>query len=402
MPIRPLRFPAGARSARSALRGFTVVELMVAMVAGLLIILALVSMWISVSRSNSEMNRANRLIENGRFALQILADDVIHAGFWGGFVPRFDDLSVDTAPGDEPSVTPDPCTAPTNWLDVANVDLKNSLIGMPLQTYHVPQPVPTPTVPVCSAVVTAPKARTDVLIVRHAETCVAGAADCSPDTTGGTNADVFFQPSRCNTEITGGTTHVFGTSTFTLTNRDCSTVAEKRRYVSNLYYVRNYANTVGDNIPTLMRSDFGVVAGQPRQRAAQALVEGIEGFRVELGIDSLSDTGAAVDNAAAIDWADASIRKSPTNRGDGMPDGSYVHCAAAGTSPCEAATLANVVSARIYVLVRGEQQGSDYTDTKTYTLGSQTLGPFNDRYKRHVFATTVRLQNVSSRRETPP
>ncbi len=42
-----------------------------------------------------------------------------------------------------------------------------------------------------------------------------------------------------------------------------------------------------------------------------------------------------------------------------------------------------------------------YTDTRTYQLGGATLGPFNDRFQRKVFSTTVRLANVSGRRETP-
>jgi type IV pilus assembly protein PilW len=34
-------------------------------------------------------------------------------------------------------------------------------------------------------------------------------------------------------------------------------------------------------------------------------------------------------------------------------------------------------------------------------LGTAALGPFNDHYKRHVFSTSVRLTNISGRRETP-
>jgi type IV pilus assembly protein PilW len=61
----------------------------------------------------------------------------------------------------------------------------------------------------------------------------------------------------------------------------------------------------------------------------------------------------------------------------------------------------NTVAVRIFVLVRSENKTPGYVDTKTYTLGSTTMGPFNDGYKRHLFTQTVRLTNVSSRRETP-
>ena len=62
----------------------------------------------------------------------------------------------------------------------------------------------------------------------------------------------------------------------------------------------------------------------------------------------------------------------------------------------------NVTSVRIYVLARSRERSPNYTDSKTYTLGSAgNVGPFNDNFKRHVFTTTVRLTNISGRRITP-
>ena len=69
---------------------------------------------------------------------------------------------------------------------------------------------------------------------------------------------------------------------------------------------------------------------------------------------------------------------------------------------CTVDELMNVTSARIYVLARSREASPNYTDTKTYTLGSAgDVGPFNDNFKRHVFTTTVRLTNVAGRRVTP-
>ena len=80
-----MRLPAwGARRSQS---GFTLVELMISMVLGLFIVLALLTLLINVNRNNSEMTKSNRMIENGRFTLQLLEADLSHAGFWGGFVP---------------------------------------------------------------------------------------------------------------------------------------------------------------------------------------------------------------------------------------------------------------------------------------------------------------------------
>ena len=67
------------------------VEIMVSLTIGLVIIAALVALFVGTSRNNRQMATANSMIENGRFAIQLLEEDVIHAGYWGQFVPEFDD-----------------------------------------------------------------------------------------------------------------------------------------------------------------------------------------------------------------------------------------------------------------------------------------------------------------------
>ena len=100
----------------------------------------------------------------------------------------------------------------------------------------------------------------------------------------------------------------------------------------------------------------------------------------------------------AVNWADPLDRTIPTNRGDGVPDGDYIRC----SPDCARCELMNVTSAKIYVLARSREASPNYTDTKTYTLGSAgAVGPFNDNFKRHVFTTTVRLPNISGRRMSP-
>jgi type IV pilus assembly protein PilW len=280
-----------------------------------------------------------------------------------------------------------------------------NVMGIPVQAYEIPAVVPSPTVPVCASVVVNPQPTTDVLVVRHVDTCIAGV---DPGCTTLQPADVAFQVNRCVTLSTppySSPTFALGTTaTLAATpiqQKDCATPAPAYKYVSNLYYVRNYSVTPGDGIPTLMRSQFrnGV------HQTPDAMIEGVEGFRVELGLDTVSDSGGAVTSTVPIIWADPANLKSPTNRGDGYPD-SYVHCTAA--APCTANQLMNAVSAKLYVLVRSENQTAGYTDTKSYCLASSCptaadkLGPYNDHYKRHLFTQTVRLTNVSARRETPP
>lgn len=392
-------------------RGFSLVELMVALALGLLIMTALTGLFVNTSRTNQEMARTNSQMENARFALALLKDDLIHGGYWGGFVPAFDDLTNQStsAPTDTPTIVPDPCLAYASWASTAGH--VNALIGIPVQT-HIPSTQ-------CTGVISNQQSSTDVLVVRHAATCsliwngtgfVAESANCPADVTGA----AYFQPGRCTSDASPYVLGRAGTDTFGMQRRQCdSQRAPRMRVVNNIYYIRNFSVTAGDGIPTLVRSELGVASSAPSQVAAQALVEGIQGFRVELGVDSLSETNAAVNYSAAIDWQPAGQWTTATNRGDGAPDGTppFVHCPTTTRFACTtntsatAAALANVVAVRIWVLARADQATPGYTDRKTYTLGSegggQTLGPFNDGFKRRVFATTVRLVNVTGRRETP-
>ena len=66
-----------------AARGFTLVELMVAIALGLVLLTVLVSLIISSVTNRSELDKSSRQIENGRYALETLVNDIQMAGFKG-------------------------------------------------------------------------------------------------------------------------------------------------------------------------------------------------------------------------------------------------------------------------------------------------------------------------------
>lgn len=382
--------------------GFSMVELMVAIVLSLLVILALSALFMNVNRSNTELAKTSSQIENGRFALQILQEDILHAGFWGEYVPEFDNLTSKASPEGTPALmpttprdVPNPCTAYADW----TMQDKHNLIGVPVQVYGTTAPAGD----ACDGDLSASrKAATDLLVVRHAETCVAGSGGNCDDVNG---AGLYFQASRSYNNycvlpaVSDAQPFVLSNVAAdfnAMTEKDCSThIDRKRKFISNIYYIRDYALTEGDGIPTLMLS---AQDGALSHAEGLPLIQGVEGFHVELGIDNKSDSGADVDYSNAIVWANASNLTSPTNRGDGVPD-TYISCSDA--APCTAAQLANVVAVKLYVLARADTVTTGYTDSKTYALGTVSMGPFDDGFKRHVFSTTVRIHNVAGRRLTP-
>jgi type IV pilus assembly protein PilW len=101
---------------------------MVAITIGMLVVAALLALFLNITRNNRELAKANTQIENGRFAIQLLQNDLVHAGFWGELRPA------------APTAIPDPCLAVGSW-DAA---YKANMLGVPvmgLQRQHIPQHV---------------------------------------------------------------------------------------------------------------------------------------------------------------------------------------------------------------------------------------------------------------------
>lgn len=392
------------QAGRSRESGFGLVELMISVAIGLVILAALVALFMGASRNNREMATANSVIENGRFAIQLLESDAVHAGFWGTFVPRFDDQTIDEAPDpvaflptgvpDDSGTPPDPCLPydPATW----TATYQKNVIGIPVQTYTAEDFAVDTTCDDVLPDVADIVANTDVLVVRHADTCVVGEPNCEADIAG----KLYFQSALCVDEVPAFVLGVSGVDLFPFTRRDCADAADKRKFVSNIYYVRSYAVAEDEDprIPTLVRSEFELDPdGNLVHLESVPLIEGIQAMRVELGIDSLSETGGVVRYDEDINWVNPDTKTIATNRGDGVPDGEFVRC-----DPCNTDQLINVAAVKIHVLARSRDETRGYTDNKTYAVGpGLALGPYADGFKRHVYSTTVRLPNVAGRRTRP-
>jgi type IV pilus assembly protein PilW len=68
--------------------GFTLVEIMVGLVLSLIIMFALSVLFVNNSRTRTQIDDSTQQIENGRYALDVLRDDLHLAGFYGEIVPQ--------------------------------------------------------------------------------------------------------------------------------------------------------------------------------------------------------------------------------------------------------------------------------------------------------------------------
>lgn len=352
-----IRLRSTARFDRS-MAGFSLVELMVSITLGLLILAGMLSVFANNSRSRDELQRAERQVENGRYAMKVLGDDIQLAGYWAEFNIQVAGLSI-------PTTLPDPCATSVTSL--------NSVLTVPLQGYDNPAVSPT-------CIGTDVRPNTDIIVIRRVSTCVAG-----PTT--GTNCDAvvagapYFQASLCEsgTELGAGGTSAFrlDTNTAHLDRhlRDCATLANEHRYLTHIYFVANN-DLPGDGIPTLKRAELGAGGFT----TISSVADGVENLQINYLLDT---------------------------NGDGTPDAvtadpsSYNTCTGAAC----VVNWTNVVAVQVNMLVRNTDATQGFTDTKTYTLGlstggtASTVGPFNDGYKRHVYSAQLRLYNVAGRRE---
>jgi len=339
---------------RSLQQGLSLVELMIALALGLIVLGAMVTVFASSSASRQEIERASRQIENGRYAMQLLSDDLRLAGFYG-------ELNIKPYYGTPPAVMPDPCsTAIADWVSAFTVSLQGFDMGAGAPSG-------------CGGVSRVPN--TDVLVIRRVSSCEAGAAGCDALLAN----YPYIQVAKCGTE-TPTTPYVMGingTTAFNLHARDCATAAGLRQYYVRVYYIST-DNGRGVAVPTLKRMEFN-----GSNFVDTPLVEGIENINFEYGVD-LDD--------------------------DGSPDvftpdvASYAPTAAPPLTVPQA--WQRVVAVRINLLARNIEPSVNYTDSKTYTLGldaggaAVTVTP-NDNYHRHAYTSLVRVVNVAERRDTP-
>lgn len=324
-------------------RGFSLVEVMVGLTIGLVLMATLSVLLVRNTSTRAELDKSMQQIENGRYAIELLRSELRLAGYFG---PSY---SFGAA-----AAIPVPCTD----LTAANAVALRDALPIAVQGYVQPGANPLGGCALNSGNFTPGN---DVLVVRRAQTSTITPAAAA------LNTSVLYVQANGEQQIVN-----VGGSTFNLP--DTSGTAPLRQYVVNIYFVSpcdvpssgttcDAAADGGTPVPTLKRLEWNGGAW-----AITSIAQGVERFHVEYGVD---------------------------NDSDGTPD-AYVN------DPGTATAWSNVVAVRLYVLARNPKTTVGHTDSKTYNFNlmvPSTYAP-GDGFKRHLFVETVRLINVSGRRET--
>lgn len=321
------------------LSGVSLVELMIAIALGLIVMLAVTTVFVNTSATRGEIEKSSRQIENGRYAMEVLSNDLQLAGFIG-------EQTLTAALFPTPDPIPDVCLGSSSADDVKGA------LAIHIQGINGE--------PACITSLSAEHkeivAGTDILVIRRASTCAV--ADCPMDA----DKRFYIQPGQCDLDtIPFKVAYSNATSDFQLKTKACKAgvFAPIRKLYTHIYYISKHNKVAGDGVPTLKRLVLsgGLVAVDP-------IVEGVENLQVQYGVDT--------DNEVSPD----SFVAAPTTE-----------------------EWRNVTAVKVGILVRNLEKSTGYQQAKVYDLGGASPVSFNDGIKRHAYISTIRLTNVASRRE---
>lgn len=335
-----------------------------AITISLFIMAALGSLLVSNTRARTELDRSSRQIENGRYAVQLLTQEIEQAGY-------FNYLSAKSYA----AVAPTACATSTGDLGYVSGT-------------RLPLPVYDPgTISDFHCLLNA-STTTPVLIVSRVSSVELAAASA-------VTGETYLQTSLCSSETQPfiADTTASGGTPYTLTTKDCSTKAPVHKVMQRIYYLatcNDCGTTTNDHVPTLKVAEFvnGAYTVTP-------LVDGIQDLQFDYGID--------MDSNGSPDCYVHDPNKEPPD----PTQTSSTRCPVAGYDWSDATNnWKNVVTVRVHVLARSTETSPGWTDTRTYQMGLPatgttlvTDGPYRDAYKRHVYTATARLYNIAGQRE---
>jgi type IV pilus assembly protein PilW len=318
-------------------RGFSLVELMVALAIGSILIAGAVVVYVQGRNSYAVNDSVARLQENARYALSVIEPDVRMSSFWGlNHDPELiaaRALQTDPVSAVAPGIPANACG--TNFA----VDLFNNVEGSDGgYTFGIGRSAACNPGPAGS--VAQPNA--DTLTIRRASTAVVGAL----------NGQVQVWTTRTTGRVfSNGVAPGVG-----------APVGQINDLIVNTYYISPDSNG-RPGIPSLRRKALvgtrtpGV--GQPLFQDEE-IVSGVEDLQVQFGIDPTGLTGVATQ------FVD--------------PDAPL----AVGTQ---------IVAVRVWVVVRAEAPEVGFRDGRSYTYGSRVNVTPNDGFRRVLFSRTIQIRN---------
>ena len=331
--------------------GFSLVELMIGMLLGVMLLAGAASIYLASKQSFTEVEQVATLSDNSRFALQTLTDSLRHIGFTGqGYNNSIDiDSSIATVSGD--------CTGIAAAYNLAQ----------PLRGARTAGTYDDGVNRSAFSCITDARSATDMLIIKHVVS--APLWDADPDDPNAVRNGVIDFPNTLDSSTTYVMTNNAVARLFdgadtppTITTGGDIPNGTAWPYLFEIYYVRN------STVPQLSRK-FLRWNGASNDVVTEDLAAGVENLHFLFGRDT--------DDDGEVDTYD---------------DINDLNTAPGGAT----AAWAQVSSIEAYMLVRNAVADPQYIDEKSYVLGDITPVPnaANNNFRRMVMHTSVSMRNM--------
>lgn len=315
--------------------GFSVVEVMIAMLLSLALATAVITVFVNNSYSFGQDDNISRMQDDARHALREIAFEISMAGHYADLhmpevVTPDGALSIgtDCGPAGETNWMYRTIEAGTgNTMSIAAIDNASNADVIAAHSCFTSGEI---------------LAGTDVVAIRRVAGSEAGALSAGGIylRTNGTVGLLFRAPMPATPTIT---------------------VAAPRgdwQYRPSIYFIRQFAYSPGDGIPTMCRK---TLRGAGPSMTTECLATGIENLQVEYGIDTSENGNPNV------------YMTNPT-----------------------LTQMQNAVAARIFLVARTTDIDTRYTNGKTYSVSNSGDFEPDDSFHRRVFSTSVTIQNIRS------
>ena len=287
--------------------GFTLIELMISLSLGVAISWVVLDVSLNAMRNSRDIIATGDVIEKGVYLGDLLKREIKHAGFYGRITSTNVVLSPDSPQTDWCTVTPTKRHLTTPVFGINNITSLCTDTGLLVDS--------------------------DVLMIRRASTAVAPSLLVA--------AQHYIQSNFDDVILATGVA-----ANFTLTGMDGTTLAPIHEFYQDVYYVDSDKNFKRRRLVN------GEIEDEP-------LIEGVDDFQVQYGIDTDADN-----------IADTFTTTPLSNDYSGWQ---------------------NVKTVTVSLLISGETVSQP--DAKTYQYADKTNGPFNDKRKRRLFSFVVAVGN---------
>ncbi|GIU45840.1 type IV minor pilin protein PilW [Shewanella sairae] len=313
-------------------KGFSLVELMVAMGVGLFLTAGVFTMFIMSAANVTTTSQFNQLQENGRIALALIERDVSQLGFLGDLTGTALTLGTNINIDAVPISASDDCIGG----GVNNASFPTAVASNFRLLWGYESGVSAQSL----TCLTNARTATDVLQIKR----LSGPSIALPN-----DANRYYLAAN----VQGGT--LFSgdqPAPFVINGRYWE-------YLHHIYYIEDEAG-----IPTLKRRVLRK-GGMNTSSSFEQLVEGVENMRILYGFDSNGDNSAdsfmPVQNVTSLMWDNSLTQR--------------------------------IVALRIFLLIRSIEDDSKYTNNNTYELGDKIIVAPGDNFRRKVISTTLVLEN---------